>query len=228
MENKLAYLFLGLFLIFIVVIILFRRRDLIEKAVKLGLLGSALGVFSELFYFRDYWRPPSLVGSTTVSISIEDFIFGFGITALSFVVYPAFFGHKINGIKYSPRLRLYALFLIAGILGMLFFNIYLGVNSIFISSAALVIFTVIMIFLRNDLWQIALYSAVTLTAGVMLVYIVLFDLFAPHFWNTYWLLAHTRWNTTILGHVPLTEILWYFSWTLFASISYLFVSGKTL
>lgn len=224
--EKYTYLLLGLLVVAPLIGILFARKDLAGKAIKLGALGGFAGLLAEFFYFRDYWRPPSLMGTAT--ISVEDFIFGFAITALSFTAYTWLFKAKFIEQAYPSRHKLYLLFFVGGLAAMVLFNLHLGVNSIFVSSAVFLFFTAIILFMRRDLIKVGLYSAGIVTAFIGAVYILLFNVISPQFWDKYWLLADTKWGITILGNVPLTEMIWYVSWIVFASVSYPFVSGKAI
>lgn len=224
--DRYAYFLLGLFLLTPLIGILLARKDLTGKAIKLGLLGGLAGLLAEVFYFRDYWHPPTLFGNAV--ISIEDFIFGFAITALSFAAYLWAFNADFRERVHPSRSRLYLLFFIGGFFTMLFFNLYLGINSIFVSSVVFLFLTVIILFMRSDLVKVGVYSAGMVSIFIVAIYLVLFNIISPQFWVNYWALADTKWGVTILGNVPLTEMLWYGSWIIFASISYPFVSGKTV
>lgn len=223
--DKYTYLFLSVAVFALFLVVISSRKDLYRVVLKLGLVGGAAGLISELFYFRDYWRPPSLAGIAT--ISLEDFLFGFAITALSVVIYPVL-AKSAHKVKHQPRKRLYGLFFILGLLSMFIFNLALEVNSIIVSSIVFLMLTVIILFIRTDLTRVAIVSSLTVVAAVVLIYLVLFNIVSPNFWNDYWLLANSKWGITILGNLPLTEMLWYFCWVLFASVSYPFASGKEL
>ncbi len=222
--ERYTYLLLGLSLAILTGTSLYLRKDLALKIVKLAVLGGVVGLVSELFYFRDYWRPQTLVG--TGKISPEDFVFGFTITALSVVIYPLLARKTFVKSDKPNRRNLYAIFFVCGLIALLVFNIHLGINSIFVSSVAFLCFSIIIVSTRRDLLKPSLFSAVALTSVVICIYIFLFDFISPNFWNNYWLLANTKWNIKLFGNVPLTEVIWYFSWTSLASVSYPFVSGK--
>ncbi len=224
--NKYTYLLLGLAILVPLAGILLTRKDLAAKAVKLGILGGVAGILAEFFYFKDYWRPPSLMGTAT--ISPEDFIFGFAIAAFSFVAYMWLFRAKFTQPSHPPRRTLYPLFFIGCLAAMLLFNLYLGINSIFVSSAVFLLFAAAMFFMRPDLIKAGMYSALIVTIFICAVYVLLFDVISPHFWDNYWLLSGTKWGVTVLGNVPLTEVLWYASWSLFAGIVYPFASGRAI
>lgn len=81
---------------------------------------------------------------------------------------------------------------------------------------------------RRDLLWPALITALIMMPIFIVVYILVFHLGAPEFWDKYWDLKPTRWGVTIFGDVPLTELLWYFTWGLLGSVSYPFISGRRL
>jgi hypothetical protein len=54
---------------------------------------------------------------------------------------------------------------------------------------------------------------------------ILFNIIAPDFWNNYWFLAETKHGITILGNVPVLELLYYFSFASTCAIMYDFVKG---
>lgn len=224
--DRYTYLLLGLFLVVPLIGLVSMRKDLARLIAKVGIIGGVAGLLAEIFYFKDYWRPPSLFG--VASISAEDFIFGFGITALSFSAYLWLFKVRLSEQVHPPRHALYGIFFVAGCVAMLFFNSYLGINSIFVSSAAFLLLTAVIMYLRRDLIRPGIYSAILITGFMGMAYIILFDVISPHFWDNYWLLADTKWGITIFGNVPVTELVWYASWVVFVSVSYPFISGRNI
>jgi Lycopene cyclase len=220
--DKYAYLLLGLLMMVPVVGIFWVRRDLRGVVVKVGVIGGLIGLAAEGFYFRDYWRPPSLLG--VAHISVEDFLFGFAITALSVAVYPFLARRSFAAVGVGRR-RTLAMMFGAGV-GGLAVLMRLGVNSIFASSFLFVGFAVVILAQRRDLIRPALVSAGVVVVWALAVYVVLFGLVAPQFWTRYWLLEHTRYGLTLWGHIPVTEMLWYACWALLGSVTYPFAGGK--
>jgi len=202
------------------------RRDLVSKSVKLGIIGGIAGLPADLFYFRDYWRPPTVFG--VARISPEEFVFGFAITALSVIAYLLLTKSSFVQAGRPNRKKRYFEFFLGGVMTVFIFNVGLGINSIFVTSFVFIILAGIILFERNDLIIPAFCSVVAVTALMIVVYVILFDVVSPQFWNKYWLLTNTKWGVTFLGNVPLTEMLWYVSWVLFASVSYPYASGKTV
>lgn len=221
--DGVAYLIGDIILGGLLVIIAGQRRDLRAKMPFLGLLGGCAAVIGELFFYRDYWRPPALA-----LLPLEDFVFGFVITALGFALYPYLFRLRFGSRTHPRRLKLYGALFAIGLASMLLLNIVLGIPSIFVNVAMLGIFSVVLLLIRRDLIQPGLYAAVTGVLIMGTLYTLFFDILEPNFWSRYWLLAGTRWGASVLGNVPVTELLWYGTWFLFACISYPFVSGRIL
>lgn len=224
MNDRYAYLIGALFLSAVLVVVLLTRRDLRMPALKVGMLGGLAGIVGEVFYYRDYWHPPAVLG--TGSFLYEDFIFSFAITALSFAAYPVFFRYAFGPrATYRRRHRLYLAFFVFGMGGMLV-SIFFPINTIFVSAALFILFGAIMLASRRDLLVPSLCATAVLLLVVLFSYIVFFDILFPEFWQHYWLLAGTRSGLVVFGNIPATEILWYISWMFFAGISYPFVSGR--
>jgi hypothetical protein len=84
--------------------------------------------------------------------------------------------------------------------------------------------------IRPDLFLAALGSGVLMAlialAGYGLGLDVLVD--GRRLLREMWLLDGTSQGTTILGFVPLTEVLWYGCWGLFLGVSFEFASGAGL
>jgi hypothetical protein len=51
--------------------------------------------------------------------------------------------------------------------------------------------------MRPDLWEPALYSALVLISLIIVIYVVLFNLVSPDFWDKYWLIADTKLGVTL-------------------------------
>ncbi len=190
--------------------------------LKVSAIGGLAGLISEMWYFNDYWRPPTLLGNS--KISIEDFLFGFSFTGIAALVYKVIV--RKRPIQAKSRKKLFLLFFIIGFLSLLLFSNLLKINSIFVSSIAFLAFSMLMVLLRKDLIIQAVMSGLLSLAIIIPVYIFLFDVLSPHYWSNYWLLSNTIFGMKILGNIPLTELLWYFSWGCFAGIAFDFYHGR--
>ena len=223
MDYKYGYLFLGIFLFLIWTLFYALRKDLRRKLIKVSLFGGLAGFIAEYWYFKDYWHPYSIIGRKI--ISPEDFIFGFTITGISVVVCDIFFKTKDEEYVSNNKKTFGNMFLI-GVGSLFLFNIFLGFNSIFVSSITFIILTLYMLSKRTDLLKEAFFSGLFVLIILFAVYHILFNLIFLDFWDKCWLLANTKYGITIYGNIPLTEMIWYFTWGSFSGVAYNFASGK--
>jgi hypothetical protein len=199
------------------------RRDLARVAIVYGLIGSVVQVLTEIAYTRDYWAPPTVLNTR---ISIEDVFFGFGITTVPLLSYPV-----LRRCGYGPRERRGHLGTYLGFGGTTIVVLFigtsvLGCNSIIASCVLLGSFTVIICALRPDLMRPALFAVSVTTAAALVCYVTLFDFIAPDWWSRYWKLGGGRLGVTILGNVPLTELMCYVTWAGFAVTQHPFIFGR--
>lgn len=223
MDNKYGYLVLGIFLFLIWILFYALRKDLRRKLIKASWFGGLTGLIAEYWYFKDYWHPYSILGRNV--ISPEDFIFGFTITGISVVIYDILFKTKDQDFV-SNNKKTFGKMILFVILSLFLFNIFLGFNSIFVSSITFVLLTFYILSKRTDLLKEAFYSGFLMLLIMLVVYHILFNLIFTSFWDNCWLLANTKYGITIFGSIPLTEMIWYFTWGSFLGIAYNFASGK--
>jgi hypothetical protein len=223
--DRFVFLLMGLTLLALWSCLWAARADLRSAMLKVSFVGGAAGLVAELWYFRDYWRPPTLAG--VARLSPEDALFGFAVTGVAFAAHKTVFGRTL--VPGAPRRYPVAAGLgLAGLASLVAGTAALGMNSIFVSSAAFVLSAAAMVALRRDLLRPAAESAALLVAAMLPVYLLLFDVLSPAYWDRYWLLRHTSWGILVLGNIPVTEILWYASWGALAGIAYEFTTGRLL
>jgi len=219
-----TYLLISSFLFLPWIIIYSLKMRLRKKMLKASIMGGLAGFIAEYWYFKDYWQPPTLLGQSV--ISIEDFLFGFTITGIAVSIYEFMFS-----VKSAPRLRnrkkMFGHMFLVGILCMMVFNIIFTINSIVVSCSVFLIYTAFMVTLRPDLKVQAITSGLLTVTIVLPVYILLFNVINPNYWDSYWLLARTRLGVTVLGNIPVTELSWYFSLGCFAGTAHSFASGRS-
>jgi Lycopene cyclase len=222
--DRFVFLLMGLALLALWLCLWALRADLRGAMLKVSLVGGGAGLVAELWYFRDYWRPPVLTGIARASP--EDALFGFAVTGVAFAAHKIVFGRRM--VPGAPRR--YPVTAGLGLAGLvaLVAGTVAGLNSIFVSSAAFVACAAVMATLRRDLIRPAFESAALLVAAMLPVYLLLFDVLSPTYWDRYWLLRHTSWGVLVLGNIPVTEILWYASWGALAGIAYEFTTGRLL
>jgi hypothetical protein len=207
--ERYLYLIAGLIWLAIDLIIAVRRPDLRRFMVIVGILGGIIGVVSEYWYFQDYWRPASLFG--TGVYSIEDFLFGFGITAFG-----AVFPYVALKTKRAPRqkgalARLIAIFVYAILLNIVMVDL-LHINSILVTYVLFITLIVAGLLANPAAWKKAV---LTMLAGLVIstiIYFVLFGLIDPTYIQRHFLLSGNPYAPTLGGFLPVTEILWYALW----------------
>jgi hypothetical protein len=222
--DRLVFLLMGLGLLALWLFLWALRADLRSAMLKVSLVGGGAGLVAELWYFRDYWRPPVLTGIARPSP--EDVLFGFAVTGVAFAAHKTAFRRGMA--PGAPRRYPVAAGLGLAGLAALVAGTAAGMNSIFVSSAAFVACAAAMATLRRDLIRPAFESAALLVGAMLPVYLLLFDVVSPDYWDRYWLLRHTSWGILVLGNIPVTEILWYTSWGALAGIAYEFTTGRLL
>ena len=223
MLHSYVYMLFVLFLLWIWFVIRYLRKDLRRILWKTSVMWGLTGLIAEFWYFKDYRHPPSVLWHAVVSF--EDFLFGFCITGISASLYDLLF--TADRISYPRSYRyLIGVFFVAGVVMMLVFNNLLGFNSIFVSSFAFLLFAVLMICLRKDLLIPSLSSGILVVLLIIPIYMFFFNYIAPDYRNAYGLMTYHKFGNTVLGNIPFTELLWYFTWACFAGIAYDFASGK--
>ena len=221
--DKYLFLLIAVFLFVPWFVVWFFREDLRQRMLKAGVGASIFGPLLESWFLRDYWRPPFIFEEPF--IPIEDVIFGFVIAGLAVSLYDAVFGVKNIGAEKS-RKKIFGVLFILCFVSLIVFNNWLGFNTVFVNTFTFLLLTVVMLWMRRDLVMPAIFSGV-LTALVSIpIYMFLFNWLSPSYWDSYWFLADTEYGMTVIGNIPLTELLWYFSWGCFAGAGYNFVSGQ--
>lgn len=220
--DQYIYLLLALYLMPFWGIIFYKKTEERKRILKASFLGGIAAEMAEYWYYTDYWQPPTLFGN--LQYTIEDFFVGFFLIGISMNWYNFIFNKKYQKAVQPNKKLFFTLFAI-GVFLMLVF-IKMGFNSMIISPIIFLIFTIIIVFLRQDLINKALISGILLLIIIMPVYILLFQIISSHFWQKYWLLKDTKLGITVLGNLPILEFFWYFCWGSFSSICYEFFSGK--
>jgi len=186
----------------------------------MSLLVAPMGPLSEFFYLRDYWRPELFNGWP---IGLEDLLFAFLIGGIASVIYEEFFGRQYVKRQNMSHLKWMPVFAFFGVAWMIGGNIFLGFNSIYVSSLGFLIIGMLMIFLRRDLFVNALLSGL-LVAGIMFAfYLVNGAIFGGGIVQRWWLLQNI--SGIIIFGAPIEELLWGFGWGFLAGPVYEFVNG---
>lgn len=218
------YIFLGISvgLAPIWIFLFYKRIDLRKRIIYTSLVGGIVGIISEYWYFRDYWQPPTVVQNFPY---IEDFIFGFFIVGITLSISHFLFRTiPVKSIKTYKKITL-AMFLVNFVLLIILNNVF-GLNSIYVSSILFIATATIILFIRKDLLKNAVATSFFVLTIITLIYLILFDVISPNYWDKYWMLASTKLGYTILGNIPVTEAIWYASWGLLGGTVFDFTFGN--
>jgi hypothetical protein len=203
------------------------RRDLLRPMLALAVIGAAWGPVSEHWFFRDYWRPPGVFGDPW----LEDVLFGAGVAALAVGVYPFVTRRALDREEFSAsRLAVLPGFVLLYFLAMLVLQAGLGVNSILVAMLVNLATAGFVVARRGDLLVPAATSAALMAFATAVGYAVGLDLLVDGraVLRQIWLVDGSLLGVTILGNVPLTEVLWYATWSGMIGIVYPYVSGARL
>lgn len=225
MSDNYIYLALSASFFLVAIIFSFYRKDLRSLIIKTGIIGGVVGILSEFWYFNDYWKPPTIFG--TSYFPLEDFLFGFGVTAVGATVFKVV--NSLQMKKTFPSRKKEALFYFAtsAVLLVIITNL-LTLNSIFVSSVLFIIISTFILYQRNDLIAQSLVTALLLVGFATIIYALLFGQFSDTYLEKYFLLNDTRVNFNLFGTMPLTEMLWYFSWGMLAGTIFDYARGTSL
>jgi hypothetical protein len=211
--EKYAYLLLG-FLLMIPWAVIFIRNPFKSGMLRVSFVGGIAGLLAEYWYFRDYWRPPTLLGEGVYSP--EDFIVGFALFGIPGYAHLVFTRREIDFDKQDKRKNKDFIFLFfLGLASLMIFNVVLGFNSGIVTVITFILLSVSIWVQRPDLIHVSLKSATLMLVLIACIYHLLFNILFPEFWVKYGLLEGTllekKWY-----NIPVSELCWYFSWGMLA------------
>ncbi|MBI2010778.1 MAG: hypothetical protein HYS89_00870 [Candidatus Colwellbacteria bacterium] len=220
MDIPFRYAYAALTIPFIAVwlILFIFSKNTRKEQLILSSLFAPLGPISELIYFRDYWLPQSIwpFSFGTFPFMIEDLVFAFVIAGIGGVIYEAVLRKRLasTGARLPRRIRPFIIALLG--IATMFFLLKMGINSIYASSAAFLVIALLIIANRRDLLADALGSGVGVMLIMFLSYFLLSNVIVK---NTdqllmqAWLIYGEPIAIRFLG-IPLTEMIWGFTWGL--------------
>ncbi|WP_075352401.1 lycopene cyclase domain-containing protein [Algoriphagus marinus] len=215
LPDKFAYLILAL-LYMIPWGIIYFKSPWKSGMIKVGAVGGLMGIIAEVWYFRDYWRPPTLFGEGVVGF--EDYIIGFALFGVGGYIHSSFTKKEINFSKQTPAKNrdFFFLFLI-GCGSLTVFSMLLGIHSGYVTFLTFFLLSVYIWIQRPDLIGLSIISAFATLGISFLIYYINFNLFFPHFWDTYGMLKKPILGLEIFN-IPFSEMLWHFTWAMLCSM----------
>ena len=218
-----AYLLLGVALLPVWICLYAVRPDLRPRMMKASLCGALIGPAAEYWYLKDYWHPPVIFSVRFVAF--EDLLFGFLVAGVSVAFYDVLFRTYNTPAVRGRRARYlsYGFIVLSAAASLYVFSTVLGFNSIFVSSLWSIGTALVMVSVRHDLMFPSFMAGVLSSAIIVPIYLLLFGMLLPSYIHSYFFLGNTAYGG---GPLPLTELLWYFSWGTFAGIVANAVSGS--
>lgn len=197
------------------------RKDLRKKILLTSTIIAPLGPISEIWYFEDYWSPPTIANFV---LNIEDILFTFALGGITFSLYKFIFKARVSKERMFKR-RIWFIYVSVAvtICSLVVFSSILKINSIIVSVLSFWVLICIIWFVRNDLIIPSLLSGFFLLTIFLLVYKIMFALF-PNL-GQYWCKDCNPTGILILG-VNIEELLWDYSWGTLGGVLYEFISGR--
>jgi hypothetical protein len=214
-HDKFSYLTLSL-LYLLAWGVIFLKNPWKSGMIKVGLVGGIMGLLAEVWYFHDYWKPPTLFGIGI--IGIEDFIIGFALFGVGGYIHSSFTRSVIDFERQTKARNLDFFFLwLIGCGSLTLFSLVLNIHSGYVTFLTFIALSIYIWVQRPDLIYLSLVSGIATLAITLFIYFINFQLLYPHFWDTYGMLNAPILGVKMLG-IPLSEILWHFSWAVLCSM----------
>ncbi|MDF2157848.1 lycopene cyclase domain-containing protein [Algoriphagus sp. CAU 1675] len=215
LEDKYAYLSLSLLYVLAWALV-YWKSPWKSGMIKVGAVGGIMGVIAEVWYFRDYWRPPTLFGEGIAGI--EDYIIGFALFGVGGYIHSAITNKEVDENRTTPAKNrdFFFLFLI-GCASLTVFSVGFGIHSGYVTFLTFFLLSVYIWIQRPDLIGISIFSAFATLAISFIIYYINFNLLFPHFWDEYGMLDQPVLGFKILN-IPLSEMLWHFTWAMLCSM----------
>ncbi|MEK7116961.1 MAG: lycopene cyclase domain-containing protein [Patescibacteria group bacterium] len=227
---RFAYITLTIPFLIIWLILFFVRKDTRKEQLRMSYIVAIIGPISELIYFKDYWFPQSVfpIFINKFPLMIEDILFGFAIGGIAAVIYEVIFRKQLSKFSVHSKYTIKSIYIVLTFALVLIGLIKFGVNSIYASAIAFFVSALILLILRHDLFVNAVGSGV----GVMLVmfacYFFLFNILASNteeLLKQGWIIRNSILDMRI-ANIPLTEMVWGFTWGFLAGPWYEFANRK--
>jgi hypothetical protein len=162
---------------------------------------------------------------------LEDILFGAGLAAFSAGVFLLFTKRvmscePVQGAHWAA-VAMFPIIYVAMISAL---QGVLHVNSIVVSVAIYVGLAIFMLLRRRDLLVLSLATGAIMGAIALIGYAIGLDvvLDGQALLRTIWLVDGTPLGVTVLGNVPVTEVVWFACWGAFFGIVYEYVTGAVI
>jgi|SRR3989344_4170009 len=219
MSYAYAYLFGDCLLGIVWLAFFLLRKDLRHQQLFVSFFTAPFGFMQVFWFYGDYWRPEYawtfLIRG--IPFGIEEILFAFFIGGIGSVIYEVIFRkrYRPNGKK---RMRSAVSIIVASAATFLLLHTF-GWNSIWASTTALALASIVMVVVDRDLRRDCIASSVLMFATIFCGYLLWLTLF-PGSIARFWV-ADALSGIALVG-VPIEELCWFISWAMFSGIAYEF------
>jgi hypothetical protein len=126
------------------------RKEMLVMSVPLALVSFLTSYY---WWSIDWWSPPTIFGTKA---GIEDLILGFTVGGVLAIIYEVVFKRKYSERKFQKHSALIILLFITQTISWLFWG--LGISSFWSSLIAMICASIVLIFLRKDLFLNAIFT----------------------------------------------------------------------
>ncbi|OOG72202.1 lycopene cyclase domain-containing protein [Algoriphagus sp. A40] len=215
LDDKFAYLILSLFYM-VAWLVVFIKNPWKSGMIKVCAVGGIMGIIAEVWYFQDYWKPPTLFGVGIVGI--EDYIIGFALFGVGGYIHSSFTRKEIDYDRQTKaRNKDFFYLWLIGCASLTVFSLVLKIHSGYVTFLTFMALSIYIWIQRPDLIYLSIVSGVATMAITIVIYYITFQILYPHFWDTYGMLDAPILGQKIIG-IPLSEILWHSSWAVLCSM----------
>jgi hypothetical protein len=227
---RFAYLALVVPFLVIWLVLFWLRKDTRMEQVRMSYVIGILGPLSELIYFRDYWLPESIfpIFIGNFPLMIEDVLFGFAIGGIGAVIYEIVFRKRLSKLTVRSTKTIKSIYILLVFVFVLIGLWKLGMNSIYASAAAFVVSGLIVLFFRHDLFINAVLSGVGVMLIMFICYFFLLNIVISNgeeLLKEAWLIHDSVLGVRIVS-IPMTEMIWGFTWGFLAGPWYEFATKR--
>ena len=195
------------------------RKDMRHQQLFVSMFTAPLGPVTQiLWFYKDYWRPEYVWTVTVfrVPVGIEELLFAFFIGGIGSVMYEVVFRKAYRRGHRRIKATIFIILFVGVTLSALK---VIGWNTVWASSIALILASVVMIYLDKDLrWDWAM-SSVLMFFFVIAIYLLCFSFF-PAIISKFWVPTGLS-GFNLLG-IPVEELVWFVSWAMFSGVAYEF------
>ena len=222
--DQYAYLIVSACFFICLLVLLAARKDLRINGGAFFLLVAPAGIISEYWYLKDYWSPPTVLPDIFTGTG-EDLLFAGSVMSLSIFIYPFLTKKRLENEHWLSTVPFF-LMTFTLLVALQLLSLKTGLPTILTAILCNVCLGTLLIRKRPDLLRVGVHGALFMGIIAALIYIPLFGVFYPEYWETYWLMKEGTFGFYVLPGLPITEFLFYTSLGFFASVAYPFALQK--